>query len=164
MSKRANRRCGTCCPQCNVCVWEVGKIRLEIILEGQPVTKKNSQRIVNVGGYPKPLPSKQFERYQADCLWQIRSKHRLNIDTPVNIECVYYMQTRRAVDLTNLLEATDDILVTAGVIADDNCRIVAAHDGSRVAYDKQNPRVEICITPYQGETLSTSTTRGLRYR
>ena len=45
----------------------------------------------------------------------------------------------------DLIEATCDILVTAGVLADDNSRIVAAHDGSRVDYDKQNPRVEIWI-------------------
>lgn len=61
------------------------------------------------------------------------------------MQCVYYMATRRKVDLANLIEATCDILVTAGVLADDNSRIVAAHGGSRVDYDKQNPRVEIWI-------------------
>lgn len=65
--------------------------------------------------------------------------------------CVlYYMATRRKVDLANLIEATCDILVTAGVLADDNSRIVAAHDGSRVDYDKQNPRVEIWIEEMEG--------------
>lgn len=28
-----------------------------------------------------------------------------------------------------------------------NSRIVAGHDGSRVLYDKENPRVEITISP-----------------
>jgi Holliday junction resolvase RusA-like endonuclease len=63
----------------------------------------------------------------------------------VNIKCLYYMGTRRKVDLVNLLEATCDILTDAGVIADDNSRIVAGHDGSRVLYDKDRPRVEIEI-------------------
>ena len=65
----------------------------------------------------------------------------------MNIQCLYYMQTRRIVDLVGLLQGTDDLLTDAGVIKDDNSRIVAGHDGSRVLYDKENPRVEITITP-----------------
>lgn len=61
----------------------------------------------------------------------------------MNVRCVYYMKTARRVDLANLIEATTDILVKARVLEDDHCRIVAGHDGSRVEYDKQNPRVEI---------------------
>lgn len=56
------------------------------------------------------------------------------------------MPTRHRVDLTNLLEATDDLLVHWGVLQDDNSRIVASHDGSRVLYDHDNPRAEIYIT------------------
>ena len=55
------------------------------------------------------------------------------------------MKTKRKCDLTNLLEAIDDILVKYHVIADDNYNIVAAHDGSRVKYDKENPRTEVFI-------------------
>lgn len=55
------------------------------------------------------------------------------------------MPTRHRVDLVNLLEATCDILVKANVIEDDNCKIIATHDGSFVTYDKNNPRVEITL-------------------
>lgn len=67
------------------------------------------------------------------------------IKEPVNIKCLFYMQTRRKCDLTNLLEAVDDILVHVGILEDDNYTIVAGHDGSRVLYDKENPRTEIYI-------------------
>jgi Holliday junction resolvase RusA-like endonuclease len=56
------------------------------------------------------------------------------------------MPTRRKVDLTNLLEAIDDVMVKAGLLADDNADIVQSHDGSRVLYDKDRPRTEIYIT------------------
>jgi Holliday junction resolvase RusA-like endonuclease len=69
------------------------------------------------------------------------------ISTPVNVKAVYYMQTRRKVDLSNLNSALHDILVDAGVLADDNRDVVAGHDGSRVFYDKDTPRVEVTITP-----------------
>lgn len=116
-----------------------------LALYGNPVTKKNSMRILrNAIGRPYIAPSKPYEEYEKVCLWQIRS-----LDSPisarVNVRCVYYMLTRRRVDLANLIEATTDILVKAGVLKDDNCKIVAGHDGSRVDYDKANPRVEIWI-------------------
>ena len=55
------------------------------------------------------------------------------------------MPTRRRVDLVNLLEATDDILVHYKVLEDDNSNIIVSHDGSRVYYDKENPRCHIFI-------------------
>jgi Holliday junction resolvase RusA-like endonuclease len=55
------------------------------------------------------------------------------------------MPTRRRVDLTNLLEAAHDTLVAAKILADDNNTIIASVDGSRVLYDKENPRTEIII-------------------
>jgi Holliday junction resolvase RusA-like endonuclease len=56
------------------------------------------------------------------------------------------MSTRRKVDLSNLLNSTLDILVHYGVLIDDNRNIVYSVDGSRVFYDKENPRTEIEIT------------------
>jgi Holliday junction resolvase RusA-like endonuclease len=67
------------------------------------------------------------------------------IDYPVNVKCVYYLDTRRATDLTNLMEATHDILVEQGILKDDNYKIIASVDGSCVHYDKNNPRTEILI-------------------
>ena len=118
---------------------------MTIILRGDPRTKKNSQRLVPVGGRMIPITSRAFADYQEDCLRQITGDKRKGIDCPVNVRCVYYMATRRKVDLTNLLEATDDILVKAGVLKDDNCTIISSHDGSRVLYDRRNPRVDITI-------------------
>ena len=64
------------------------------------------------------------------------------------------MQTRRRVDSLNLLAAIDDLLVEAGVIGDDNSKIVVAHDGSRGLYDKDNPRTEIIISRVESDQMS----------
>ena len=69
--------------------------------------------------------------------------HNQGVD---QLKCLFYMPTARKVDLTNLLEAADDALVTAGVLADDNSKIVVSHDGSRVLLDRDKPRTEIYIT------------------
>lgn len=66
-----------------------------------------------------------------------------SINSPVNVKAIYYMPTRRKVDLCNLHEALCDVLVRHGVVCDDNSKIIAAMDGSRVEYDKLNPRTEV---------------------
>ena len=119
---------------------------LKFTMYGNPITKKNSQRILLAhNGRPFIMPSKQYEQYRLDCLRQIEGDNKRMISERVNVKYSFYMQTLRKVDLTNLEESLDDILVDAGVLADDNSRIVAGHDGSRVLYSKENPRVEIEI-------------------
>lgn len=119
---------------------------MTIILPGEPRTKKNSGQIIMSGGKPRLLPSKPYKEYRECCLWRIPGWQKTRINYPVNMKCVYYMATKRKVDLVNLIEATCDILVDAGVIADDNSKIVVSHDGSRVKLDRDNPRAEITIT------------------
>lgn len=112
-----------------------------------PVTKKNSQQIfVNKAtGRAIISPSKKYKEYEYACGYYIPCKN-LHIDCKVNIKAHFYMQTRRKVDITNLNSALHDILVKYGVIKDDNMTIVIATDGSRVLYDKSNPRTEVTIT------------------
>ncbi len=118
---------------------------MTLTLKGNPVTKKNHQQIVKLHGHYCVIPSKQYKEFEERCLWQIR-KPTEPIGTKCNVKCLYFMQTRRRVDLVNLQEATLDILVKAGVLADDNCNIVATMDGSAVMYDKNNTRTEIEVT------------------
>lgn len=115
-------------------------------VRGEPRTKKNSPRFIRAGGRTMLIPSEAYLDYERDFIRQIpRGFVREPINCPVNLRCVYYMGTRRKVDLVNLLEATCDILVKAGVLEDDNARIVVGHDGSEVRLDREDPRVEIEI-------------------
>ncbi len=127
-------------------------------IHGNPVTKKNSQQILMNPKTHRPFvaPSSQYKKYEKDACKQLLMQAVQNgpaeaITFPVNIECDFFMQTRRLVDLTNLLEAVCDALTAAGIIADDNCSIAVSHDGSRVHYDKDNPRTEIRITKTKTE-------------
>ena len=119
---------------------------MKITIPIPPRTKKNSQRIVMVKGRPMVLPSREYKEYEKACAPFI-PRQKVPISEAVNVKCIYYMPTRRRVDLTNLLEATADLLVTYGVLADDNRNVMYAVDGSRVFYDKEHPRCEIEIEP-----------------
>lgn len=119
---------------------------IKITIPGRPITKKNSQRMILLkNGRRMVRPSAQFEAYQEAAGWAIGPHRGLMLTGPVNVKAVYFMPTRGCVDLLNLLEATCDILVHYGVLEDDNSWVVASHDGSRVFYDKTNPRAEIEI-------------------
>lgn len=120
-----------------------------------PTTKKNHQQMVGIGKQCPvckkkermlPIQSKQYLQFEKDCAWFLKPKPTKPIDFPVNICCTFYMKTKRRVDGLNLCAAIDDILVKYHIISDDNRDVVVSHDGSRVTYDKENPRTEIVIT------------------
>lgn len=92
------------------------------------------------------IPSKLYKQFETECLKVIPNVYKKKIDYPINIKAIFYTESRRKIDLTNLLEALDDMLVKAEVIKDDCRDIVAGHDNSRVYWDKQNPRIEVEIT------------------
>lgn len=92
------------------------------------------------------IPSKQYKQFEIECLKIISNEHKKKINYPINIKAIFYTDSRRRVDLTNLLSALDDMLVKAEVIEDDCRDIVASHNGSEVYWDKENPRIEIEIT------------------
>lgn len=122
----------------------------KLCIKLKPITKKNSQRILvnSKTGQRFIAPSTQYKQYEKDAAFLLSKQFSgiKPIGYPVNISCEFFMPTTRKVDLTNLLEAVDDVLVKAGVIADDNSDIVAGHDGSRVYVDRANPRTEITIS------------------
>lgn len=115
-----------------------------------PITKKNSQQIMvnRATGKPFIMPSAKYKQYEKDAgLFIPKGVH---INAPVNVKCLFYMPTRRRVDKSNLEEAAHDVMVAAGLLADDNRDIIAATDGSRVFYDKDAPRTEVEITYLEG--------------
>jgi len=121
---------------------------MQFTIDLPPRSKKNSQQILvnRKTGRPFIMPSSAYKAYQKAALMLIPAKARQHIDYPVNVKATFYMPTRRACDLTNMLESLDDVLVDAGVLIDDNYNVVTGHDGSRVLYDKEHPRTEVEIT------------------
>lgn len=123
---------------------------IQITIPFAPVSKKNHQQIIRIGGVPRIIQSKQYRDYERAAVLHLNMVYKAlglaPVEGPVNVQMVFYMPTRRRVDLVNLQEAALDVLVRGEVLADDNSKIVVSMDGSRVAYDKDHPRTEITIT------------------
>ena len=122
---------------------------IKLIIPVKPRTKKNSQQIMKAGNKHWIAPSKAAKAFELQCGWWIKMQHRLKIDQPVNVRVRFFVESKRKVDLTNLLESIDDVLVRYDVLADDSANVIAGHDGSRVYIDRVQPRLEIEITPIE---------------
>ncbi len=126
-------------------------MKTEIILEGRPITKKNSQVIVDAVSktgrrYKRPIPSKQYRLYEESCLWQLKTYRGPTFEsTWLSMTVHYYMPNKRAwPDLLGLLQATCDIL-EAGKVIDNDKWIKDFGDSRIVGIDKDNPRTVIRI-------------------
>lgn len=111
-----------------------------------PKTKKNSQKIVQNRRTKSwmIIQGDEYRQYEKDAGRFLR-RPPVPIAKAVNIKCLFYRDSKRRCDLTNLLEAIDDILIKYRIIEDDNFNIIVSHDGSRVYIDRDHPRTEIVI-------------------
>ena len=119
-----------------------------------PRTKKNHQQLIWRNGKAVIIPSRNYQEYEKECRPFIPHPSFAPVTGQINVKAIFYMGTKRKVDLVNLEQALLDILVKYGLIEDDNSKIVVSMDGSRVAYDHDYPRTEVTITEIEkGETI-----------
>ena len=104
-------------------------------------SKKNSEQICFNRKTQKPFvrQSDIYLAFERDCAYFLK-RYAKGISTPINLKCTFYVPDKRKRDLTNLLNAMQDILVKYNVIADDNYNIVESVDGSRIIYEKRKRR------------------------
>lgn len=130
-----------------------GMMLCHIVIPLNPPSKKNSMMIVkSKQGYSKLIPNAKYRQCLTDIcklgntIFQFK-RDRVNfpIDYPVRIVCHYYRDSHRVIDATNLESALADILVSIGVLSDDDSKIFHNGDGRRVFFDKDSPRTECWI-------------------
>ena len=100
---------------------------IKIVIDLPPVTKKNHGQLVRRGNRSYMLPSKPYQQYASDCHYYLYKYRRAEpINTPISLKCLFFVNHKRKCDLTNFLQAIQDILVDYNIIEDDNYNIVKA--------------------------------------
>lgn len=122
----------------------------------KPRTKKNHMQLVTLKtGRQMMLPSKAYKTFEKEVLNFVaenpliiksNDEFTLPIKDRVNLKCKFYKEKDYKSDLAGYLQAIQDALVKAGVLSDDNHKIIESTNGSKVLLDKDNPRIEIEIT------------------
>lgn len=116
-------------------------------VEGAPRTKKNSAQLIP-GFHPRIVPSKAYRTWERSAVPQLRAAwRRAPLTDAVQVSAVFYREKNLG-DLCGYLQALGDALEVAGVIAND--RQIASWDGSRLAKDAANPRVELTLATLEG--------------
>lgn len=118
---------------------------LHLILTGRIPSKKNSTRRIMRGGRIFTVPSKAYEDWQKEHLYNLNLKKislRQNIE---EIEITIFAPDKRKSDLTNKAESIMDLLVDAHIIPDDNWFVVPKIILLFGGVDRNYPRAEINI-------------------
>ena len=121
----------------------------EFTIPVAPRTKKNHGNIVTLKtGRTMMLPSKQYKEFEKKVVAFVNENFKGTeaISVPINLCCKFYKDKDYKADLVGYLQAIQDALVKAGLIADDNHKIIETTNGSEIFLDRENPRVEITIT------------------
>lgn len=124
---------------------------LKFTIPIKPRTKKNHGQIITMkNGRQIMLPSKEYKEFEKEVVSFVeRNFNDLRpIDKDINLCCHFYKEKDFKADLTGYLQAIQDALVKAGLLKDDNHKIVRTTNGSEVFLDRNNPRIEVEITFY----------------
>lgn len=155
------------------------KAPITLIIPGCPIVKKNTRKTSNYRkdkngklimlANPISYYSKAYTEWAKTALARcINFRNQLQKDgwelpiaDMINLKCLFFFDTNRVVDLSNLYEGVQDLLAgNAGVyedkvpknlyqiIMDDSVRFIAGHDGSRFLLDYTNPRSEVTLQPF----------------
>jgi hypothetical protein len=122
---------------------------LTLTLYGAPRTKKTHNRLVVHQGRHKVLPSAQWTAWR-DALkasGQVKPWMRLR-DQPYNCAALFYRDADRG-DATGYYQGLADVLVYLGILSDDVW--VRTWNGSELLKNSAHPRVEIVLTPVNGD-------------
>lgn len=123
-------------------------LTFKMTILGPPRTKKTSNRIVTrkSDGRQFVLPSAANESWTKNAVRQLLAHGKPKLAEPVNLCALIYRDALRG-DTIGYLQAICDALERAGVVVND--KWIVSFDGSRPLKDKNNPRVEIELTPLQ---------------
>lgn len=133
---------------------------IRFVILGQPCSKANSRRIVQIAGRASSIKSADALAYERDALRQIPPKARQRIEGPVRLTIrIWYKTERPDLDESLLLDVMQDrwardkhtgerVLVQAGVYRNDR-QVRERHVYH--AIDRVNPRAEVIVEPMQAQ-------------
>jgi len=120
---------------------------MKIIIPGNTIAKKNSQRVVRMGKRYAIRASKAYDKWEKSALQHLQHTYPGTVwegGYPLLFHIFFWRANKRKFDLSNMLEGSQDVLQKAGIIEDDSMRhVVPVFDGWGV--DRGNPRVEIFL-------------------
>ena len=136
-------------------------IEISITILGEPASKANQRKIVQIAGRPAVIKSEKARAYERDALAQIPPRARLQLEGPVAVTMrIWYATQRPDLDASVILDVLQDryrkagdgsrVLIQRGLIRNDRqVRELHLHHG----IDRKNPRAEITVRALQAQQV-----------
>lgn len=97
-----------------------------INLVGRPISKKNNRTLIRRGRATISIPSAAYQRYQEDCMWQLKKYRKSFGDETISADFIFSMKGKLDTDIDNMVSGVLDILQDAEVFPDDK-KVVEIH-------------------------------------
>lgn len=125
---------------------DIAKRPRRIVITGVvPSLKNNKQIFLNKRtGKPFITSSSASKVWTQSALWQLKGQKPV-AGYPVTVALTFFFKGKHRKDLDNCTSSVMDVLVSAGIIADDDYTHVDNLEVSFGGIEKDNPRVEIII-------------------
>lgn len=117
-----------------------------IVLQGAPRTKKNRGKIWKAGNRTIIMPAAPWMQWR-DALKAAALEQRWpkpQMAGSLNCRALFYRDARRG-DAVGYYQGLADVLEELGIVEND--RFIEQWDGSRLLLDRDNPRVELTLSP-----------------
>lgn len=109
-------------------------------VEGQPVPK-GRPRVTDRG----TITPKRTREYEARVAEAARACMAAAGDGPARLSVLVWTETRRRLDLDNVLKAVADACVSAGAITDDTCHVLRVVSAEWMGVCRDRPRIEVTL-------------------
>jgi hypothetical protein len=145
--------------------WSDFSIRLVVL--GRPFSFKRAKRIIRLGARYSLGLTPSAKNYIQDAVRQLWAQWGPFFPRPIpktvelNAAIRSYLPTRQLTDASNLYQGVEDAMQSCGPKCKSTCMMhagvieddvqIRTHNGSDRLYNKENPRVEIVLTPYGGD-------------
>ena len=121
---------------------------IRMIIKGETPAKKNSKIWTKSG---KLIPGKKYQEWHAEALQQVKEQKKFIQKLPGDREVIIHLDfihgDQRRRDSDNGTSSILDLLVDAGIIADDKWQIVRQLHVTNT-YEKNDSMCIVCIEPY----------------
>lgn len=126
---------------------------IRLVIFGAPRTKKTSNQLARAGMRHVVLPSAAWRRWAHTAPVKRPSGVAFPLPCqPYNCAAVFYRDANRG-DAVGYYQGLGDLLESRDIIRND--KYIAQWDGSRLMVDRENPRVELVLTPVAAPVHAT---------
>lgn len=117
---------------------------MEITIPGQTPSQKNNKQIIP-SRPPRLVDNPIVKKWRNETAKYLAETYKEDLkEKQVIAIYTFYLKDRVRRDIDNMISSCNDALVQAGILSDDNWKVLRI-GGAEAVLDKDNPRAEITL-------------------